>query len=81
MLEVEAMIGGEESGGYAFRGNVPDRDGILANLYFLDFIVQTGKSPSQFLDHLYEVVSARYFYDRIDYYFSPEEGRKERPDV
>ncbi|MDH3944304.1 MAG: phosphoglucomutase/phosphomannomutase family protein, partial [Anaerolineae bacterium] len=29
MLEVDAMIGGEESGGYAFRGNVPDRDGIL----------------------------------------------------
>jgi len=74
MLEVEAMIGGEESGGYAFRGNVPDRDGILANLYFLDFMVQTGKTPSQLLDYLYEVVGARYFYDRIDYYFSPEEG-------
>ncbi len=73
MLEVEAMIGGEESGGYAFRGNVPDRDGILANLYFLDFMVQTGKTPSQLLDHLYEVVGARYYYDRIDHYFPREE--------
>jgi phosphomannomutase len=81
MLEVEAMIGGEESGGYAFRGNVPDRDGILANLYFLDFMVQTGKSPSQLLDHLYEVVGARYFYDRIDYYFSPEEEEAVRQRV
>ncbi len=78
MLEVDAMIGGEESGGYAFRGNVPDRDGILANLYFLDLMVQTGKSPSQLLDHLYEVVGARYFYDRIDHYFSPEEGETVR---
>lgn len=78
MLEVEAMIGGEESGGYAFQGNVPDRDGILANLYFLDFMVQTGKSPSQLLDHLYEIVGARYFYDRIDHYFSPEEGEPVR---
>ena len=33
MMETNAMIGGEESGGYAFRGNVPERDGILAGLY------------------------------------------------
>jgi phosphomannomutase len=24
MMEVDAMIGGEESGGYAFRGHVPE---------------------------------------------------------
>jgi phosphomannomutase len=78
MLEVEAMIGGEESGGYAFRGNVPDRDGILANLYFLDLMVQTGRRPSQLLDDLYEIVGARYYYDRIDYYFSAEEGEAVR---
>jgi phosphomannomutase len=78
MLEVDAIIGGEESGGYAFQGNIPERDGILAPLFFLDFMVQTGKSPSQLLEHLYEVVGARYFYDRIDYYFSPEEGEAVR---
>ncbi len=78
MLEVDAIIGGEESGGYAFRGNIPERDGILAPLFFLDFMVQTGKSPSQLLEYLYEVVGARYFYDRIDRYFSPEEGEAVR---
>jgi phosphomannomutase len=26
MMETNAMLGGEESGGYAFRGNVPERD-------------------------------------------------------
>ena len=81
MLEVDAMIGGEESGGYAFRGNVPDRDGILASLYFLDFMVQTGKSPSQLLEHLYDVVGDRYYYDRIDHYFSAEEGEAVRQRV
>ncbi len=40
MLETDAMIGGEESGGYAFRGNVPERDGILAGLYILDMMVK-----------------------------------------
>jgi phosphomannomutase len=49
MVEVDAMIGGEESGGYAFKGHVPERDGILAGLYLLDLMVKTGKRPSQLL--------------------------------
>jgi phosphomannomutase len=69
MLETNAMIGGEESGGYAFRGNVPERDGILAGLYMLDFMVKTGKSPSKLLHMLFEKVGAHY-YDRIDTPFS-----------
>ena len=64
-MEVNAMLGGEESGGYAFRGNVPERDGILGNLLFLDFMVKTGKKPSQLLAWLFEKVGAHY-YDRID---------------
>jgi len=65
MKEVDAMLGGEESGGYAFRGHAPDRDGILAGLYLLDMMVQTGKRPSQLLDWLFEKVGPHY-YDRID---------------
>jgi phosphomannomutase len=65
IVEHDAMIGGEESGGYAFRGHVPERDGILANLYMLDFMVRTGKRPSQLLELLFAKVGAHY-YDRID---------------
>ena len=68
MMEVGAMIGGEESGGYAFHRHVPERDGILAGLYLLDLMVQTGKKPSQLLDWLFEKVGPHY-YDRIDSYF------------
>ncbi|PIZ26246.1 MAG: phosphomannomutase, partial [Chloroflexi bacterium CG_4_10_14_0_8_um_filter_57_5] len=75
MLETDALIGGEESGGYAFRGNVPERDGILAGLYLLDFIVKTGKKPSQLLDLLFAKVGAHY-YDRIDTPFTGD--RKDR---
>lgn len=64
-MEVNAILGGEESGGFAFRGNVPERDGILGNLYFLDFMVRTGKKPSQLLKFLFDKVGAHY-YDRID---------------
>jgi len=72
VLETNALIGGEESGGYAFRGNVPERDGILGNLYFLDFMVQTGKTPSQLLEMLFDKVGQRYYYDRVDTRFPAE---------
>jgi phosphomannomutase len=72
MTETNAMIGGEESGGYAFRGNVPERDGILANLYFLDMMVRTDKTPSQLIEWLYSIVGAHY-YDRIDTVIDPEQ--------
>jgi len=65
MLETDAMIGGEESGGYAFRGHVPERDGILAGLFFLDFMVKTQMKPSELLNWLFAKVGAHY-YDRID---------------
>ena len=68
MVEVNALIGGEESGGYAFQNHVPERDGILAGLYFLDMMVQTGKRPSQLLNDLFEKVGPHY-YQRIDSYF------------
>ncbi len=75
MLETNAMIGGEESGGYAFRGNVPERDGILAGLYMLDFMVKLNKKPSELLALLFEKVGPHY-YDRVD---TPFKGnRKDR---
>lgn len=82
MLRENALIGGEESGGYGFRGHVPERDGLLAGLYFLDFMARTGKTPSQLLNHLYELVGPA-FYDRRDIIFNEDErgaiiGRMEK---
>jgi len=71
MVEVDALIGGEESGGYAFQNHVPERDGILAGLYFLDMMVRTGKKPSQLLDSLFEKVGPHY-YKRIDTHFDQQ---------
>ncbi len=65
MVEVDALIGGEESGGYAFRRHVPERDGLLAGLYFLDLMVRSGQRPSQLLESLFELVGPHY-YQRID---------------
>jgi len=75
MIETDAMIGGEESGGYAFKGNVPERDGILAGLLMLDLMVKTGKKPSELLSQLFGIVGAHY-YDRIDTIFKGERETK-----
>jgi alpha-D-glucose phosphate-specific phosphoglucomutase len=80
MIETDAMIGGEESGGYAFKGNVPERDGILGNLLFLDFMVKTGKKPSELLQMLFDKVGAHY-YDRVDTVFPTEERENVRQKV
>lgn len=77
MLETDAIIGGEESGGFAFRGNVPERDGILSGLYLLDMMVQLNKKPTELIEWLFDKVGAHY-YDRIDTLFSGDrEARKQ----
>ena len=39
MMREDAVLAGEESGGYAFRGNIPERDGILSGLMILDMMM------------------------------------------
>jgi len=77
MIETDAMIGGEESGGYAFRGNVPERDGILAGLFMLDMMVKLNRKPSELIDLLYSKVGPHY-YDRVDSTFTGERADREQ---
>ena len=74
MIRENALMAGEESGGYAFRGNIPERDGILSGLMVLEMMVKTGKSPSELLAMLTEKVGP-HFYERWDLGF--EEGQRE----
>jgi phosphomannomutase len=75
MMEKDALIGGEESGGYGFRGHLPERDGILAGLYLLDYAAATGKPPSELLERVF-AITAPHFYERIDIDLEP--GSNER---
>jgi len=72
MIETNAIMGGEESGGFAFAGHIPERDGILAGLYLLDLMVRMGKKPSELIEHLFDLVGPHY-YDRIDRQMRPED--------
>ena len=72
MMREDALTAGEESGGYAFRGNIPERDGILSGLMILDLMVRTGKSVSELLSVLRDTVGP-HFYDRLDLHFDVAE--------
>ena len=68
MMETDALIGGEESGGFGFRGHVPERDGVLSALYVLDALARTGWTMSGMVSRLYEAVGPHH-YDRLDLAF------------
>ena len=68
--EVDGIMGGEESGGFAFRGHIPERDGILSGLYILEFMAKTRKTPSQLVEELFSRVGP-HFYQRRDVAFDP----------
>ena len=72
MSQENALMGGEESGGFAFRGHIPERDGILSGLYLLEYMAQTGKTPSQLVDHLFDQVGPHY-YNRRDLTYNPQD--------
>ena len=68
MDELNALMAGEESGGFAFRGHVPERDGILSGLYVLENMAKSGKPVSELLKNLFEKVGP-HFYHRRDVEF------------
>jgi phosphomannomutase len=75
VTEVDALMGGEESGGFAFRGHIPERDGILSGLYVLEYMARAGKTPSQLVDHLFDEVGPHY-YQRRDVAFNPQDRER-----
>ncbi len=68
MMSEDALLAGEESGGYAFRGNVPERDGILSGLMLLDMMVKTDMGVADLLAELEDKVGPHH-YDRLDLQF------------
>jgi phosphomannomutase len=78
MTETNAVIGGEESGGFGFGMHIPERDGLAAGLFLLDLWLSKGKRASAVLAELQALAGPSY-YDRTDIRFKREvyEGVKQ----
>jgi phosphomannomutase len=75
MIAEDAIVAGEESGGYAFRGHLPERDGVVSALYFLDLMARRGRAL-RLLANLTRRLG--HFYDRIDIHLAPRRRRLKR---
>lgn len=65
MTQEDVLVGGEESGGIAVKGHIPERDGIYDGLLIYDLMTQTGKTLKQLCEEVYAVVGT-FSYDRLD---------------
>src|SRR5207249_9085114 len=70
------LMGGEESGGFGFAMHLPERDGIVADLFFLDFMLKTRKTPSALIAELMRMVGPSH-YMRRDLHFDAASYRSE----
>jgi phosphomannomutase len=75
MREHDVLIGGEESGGIGFRGHIPERDGMVANLMMLELLAVSGKKLTRIIAEVQREFGAS-AYDRIDMRF-PLERRQQ----
>ncbi|HYA01458.1 MAG TPA: phosphoglucomutase/phosphomannomutase family protein [Candidatus Binatia bacterium] len=80
MIETDALLGGEESGGFAFRGHIPERDGIVAGLMIAQMVVDYGMPLSRVLGHLFDLVGP-HSYARHDVRFDRDAYAGRRREV
>ena len=66
MITEDVLIGGEESGGIAIKGHIPERDGIWMGLVIFEYMAKTGKSLEDLISEIYELVGAfKYWRDDL----------------
>lgn len=65
MLKEDILMGGEESGGIAVKGFIPERDGIWNGLVIWEAMAKTGKSLPELIDEIYALVGS-FAFERID---------------
>ena len=71
MTEVDAVIGGESSGGLNVRGHINGKDGIYAAMLLIEMIAVTGRKISEIYKDIEAECGSIYMEER-DYKFSVE---------
>jgi phosphomannomutase len=65
MLKEDVLVGGEESGGIAVKGHIPERDGIWCGILLWEFMASTGKSLRALIDEVY-AITGPFAFERND---------------
>lgn len=56
MIKEDVLVGGEESGGIAVNGHIPERDGIWNGLIMWEFMAKSGKSLRELIQEVYDEI-------------------------
>ena len=73
LVNEDVLLGGEESGGIAIKGHIPERDGIWMGLVIWEYMAKTGKSLDDLIQEVYDIVG-EFSFERIDLHL--EEDKK-----
>jgi phosphomannomutase len=61
MVEHDALLGGESSGGLTIRGHILGKDGIFACALVVEMLARTGQKISVLMDDLYSKIGRLYY--------------------
>ncbi|HLP11840.1 MAG TPA: hypothetical protein VK177_07915, partial [Flavobacteriales bacterium] len=65
MVEEDVLVGGEESGGIAMKGHIPERDGIWIGLVIAEFLAKSGKKLDDLIAEIYAITGS-FAFERND---------------
>ncbi len=71
MIKEDVLVGGEESGGIAVKGHIPERDGIWDGLVIMEHLAKHHTTIEALIEEVYEVVGA-FAYNRNDLHITNE---------
>jgi len=71
MVKEDVLLGGEESGGIAVKGHIPERDGIWMGLILWEFMAKSGKTLDELIEEVYEIVGP-FKFERNDLHITEE---------
>ncbi len=71
MIAEDILLGGEESGGIAIQGHIPERDGIWMGLTLWEFMAKSAKTLEELIQEVYEITGS-FAFERNDLHLTEE---------
>lgn len=71
MIKEDVLLGGEESGGIAIKGHIPERDGIWIGLTLWEFMARSGKSLEELIGEVYKITGS-FAFERNDLHLTED---------
>ncbi|MDW8274694.1 MAG: phosphoglucomutase/phosphomannomutase family protein, partial [Chitinophagales bacterium] len=75
MQREDVLLGGEESGGIAVKGHIPERDGIWDGLLIIEHLATHGTTLEKLIQEVYDLVG-KFSYSRLDLHLEEEKKQQ-----